>query len=379
MKSRVYLIDARHRISPDEENTIVRHKRYAQSLMEFSHGYCRNLIVLQPRLNGESELEIMTENFSIHRIRGKLNLLIPKKFVNVITADGVYNNIVLVAGDPLLSSILALRVRYLLRRRFSGDVRLQVQVHFELKTVQKCYKNRLSIRYFLTKISLKAADQLRFVDSSQAQEFIEKFQLKKDFVVIPVPLNISDYFSPQQRLNAPNSIAFIGRIHQERGLSEFLEISRIILAYSPDTEILVYGDGPERERFLSQLKSINERSNVREKGNLSQLGQEWGEIGVLISTAPSESYGRAIREAHVHGVPVLAMPSLGALRLLKTAPEGVVQVLAPDFTESDVIKAFDSLSSTAVPLEYSRELLRFQGNLPKEIALSWLGLMRSDN
>ena len=51
-----------------------------------------------------------------------------------------------------------------------------------------------------------------------------------------------------------------------------------------------------------------------------EVQKKWIDIGVLLSTASYESYGLAMREALLHGVPVVSKENAGATELEKRYP-----------------------------------------------------------
>jgi glycosyltransferase involved in cell wall biosynthesis len=51
-----------------------------------------------------------------------------------------------------------------------------------------------------------------------------------------------------------------------------------------------------------------------------EVQEKWAEIGVLLSTAPYESYGLAMREALLHGVPIVSKENAGAIELEQRYP-----------------------------------------------------------
>ena len=65
----------------------------------------------------------------------------------------------------------------------------------------------------------------------------------------------------------------------------------------------------------------------------SELRKAWKKIGVLVSMAPVESYGRVIRESLIVGVPVWATPSAGVKDLMDNCKKGEVKLL--DLNKSD--------------------------------------------
>lgn len=378
MNATVFIVDARHRINNFEEETISRHVSYAKNLSRLSTGQFQHVVVLQIRAARESSLENLSPNLRIVRLDGKLNRNKIFEQIKLISLQSHSQAAILVAGDPLISGFLAKRVKEKLVKKTNLLAKCQIQVHFELNSILFARNPKSILKYLLTKYSLKHADQVRFVDSDQRELFTQKFGLTKPSVVIPVPLNISAAYKVTERTQTPNSIAFVGRLHNERGLQEFLRIAEVISENSSGLKVLIYGDGPEKRNLEAILDRKSSRFNLLLKGSYANLDSEWPEIGVLISSAPAESYGRAMREAHIHGVPVLAVPSLGSKKLASIAPQGSIRVLNSNFEGTEILEAYNSLRQNIIPISYREKLQADQRNLTLQIPASWVELMRMD-
>ena len=378
MNATVFIVDARHRINNFEEETISRHVSYAKNLSRSSTGQFQHVVVLQNRAAQESSLENLSPNLRIVRLDGKLNRNKIFEKIKSISLELHSQAAILVAGDPLISGFLVIRVKEKLFKKTKLLTKCQVQVHFELNSILSARNPKSILKYLLTRYSLKHADQMRFVDSDQRELFTQKFGLTKPSVVIPVPLNISAAYKVTKRTHTPNSVAFVGRLHNERGLQEFLRIVEVISENSPDLKVLIYGDGPEKRNLEALLDRKSSRLNILLKGSYANLDLEWPKIGVLVSTAPAESYGRAMREAHIHGVPVLAVSSLGSKKLASIAPQGSIRVLNSNFGGIEILDAYNSLRQNIIPITYREKLQADQSNLTRQIPAAWVELMRMD-
>lgn len=378
MNATVFIVDARHRINNFEEETVSRHVSYAKNLSRSSTGQFQHVVVLQIRAAHESSLENLSPNLRIVRLDGKLNRNKIFEQIKSITLESHSQAAILVAGDPLISGFLAIRVKEKLVKKTKLLTKCQVQVHFELNSILSARNPKSILKYLLTRYSLNHADQMRFVDSDQRELFTQKFGLTKPSVVIPVPLNISAAYKVTKRTHTPNSIAFVGRLHNERGLQEFLRIAEVISETSPGLKVLIYGDGPEKRNLEALLERKSSRLNILLKGSYANLDLEWPKIGVLVSTAPAESYGRAMREAHIHGVPVLAVSSLGSKKLASIAPQGSIRVLNSNFGGIEILDAYTSLRQNIIPITYREKLQADQSNLTRQVPAAWVELMRMD-
>jgi glycosyltransferase involved in cell wall biosynthesis len=98
-------------------------------------------------------------------------------------------------------------------------------------------------------------------------------------------------------------VFFAGRHRHYKGLPYLIEAARGIRA-----QVVVAGDGPEREACMAQAKEFGVR--VTFPGTLSQADlvnhMHGCSVFVLPSVARSEAFGMAIMEAHVCGKPVVA-------------------------------------------------------------------------
>lgn len=378
MNSSIYIVDARHRINKIEHETISRHIKYAVNLEEISHGMYKKITIIQVQKKNESKYESLSTNLDVIRLRGVFGFISTRQVAKVISERTNSKLMIFVAGDPLISGFMAIRLRDWFNKKQGKFAKVQIQTHFELNSIDCRVSFKSLVRYHLTKYALKNADQLRFVGPSQRNSFVQRFHITQPSLVVPVPLNISSEYLILPRKLFPETIAFVGRLHIERGLREFIQIATMISKFKPNLKILIYGDGPEKQKLERIIQGSSIKSSIIMKGNLANLDFEWEKIGVLVSTAPAESYGRAMREAHIHGVPVLAVQSQGARQLHGFAPDGSIILLPMEFSDSDVKNSYESLKDFVIPMSYREQLLETQVDLSKQIPASWVDLMRMD-
>jgi glycosyltransferase involved in cell wall biosynthesis len=138
--------------------------------------------------------------------------------------------------------------------------------------------------------------------------------------ISPIPVDFPRIDLTEERSNV---IAFVGRIHIERGLSEWVEIIALLYKMRTDFEVYVIGAGPRSEEFLLSLNGLSKDLVIRNFGYLhrSDLETKWKFIKVLLSSAPSEGYGLTIREAVVAGAFVCARTSEGSKNLSNQLPD----------------------------------------------------------
>lgn len=233
-------------------------------------------------------------------------------------------DLLLVAGTPFQPFLIARLIKL-----FFPKAKIQVSIHGEIGGVRS---NRSKSIFFRTQI--RYSDAIRFVSDEQRSVFLKEYGISKiPNVVAPVPIDI-----PRKTLNAgrATSIGFVGRIHLERDPLLWAEISQRF----PNARKIVVGDGPMRNTFISKLEEVSFLGRLEGE----RLKDSWAEIGVLLSTAPYESYGLALREALLNGVPVVARKSAGVTSLNKRFP--------------NLVRTFDSKD------EAVEQITQFIENLP---------------
>jgi glycosyltransferase involved in cell wall biosynthesis len=208
---------------------------------------------------------------------------------------------ILIAGTPFQPLMIA----RLINSRLSNSA-IQVSIHGELASVRKS-----SFKYLFLKGQLSKVSRLRFVSEAQQNDFCKESTFAAiPSVITPVPIKIDPTLvNSDKRRN----LGFVGRIHKERDPLSWVAIANSL----PDMPKLVVGEGP----LLDEMKADLKGGEFTGALDSAQLESVWPRINVLLSTAPYESYGLTIREALLHGVPVVAKNSAGARELASRFPK----------------------------------------------------------
>ena len=196
---------------------------------------------------------------------------------------------------------------------------------------------------------------------------------RKIISAIPVPINDLSSVSSSAKKRA-KTIGFIGRIHKDRGIWEFVEFVKKLNSQNKDFKIVVAGSGPDKNEFLNQLYKKVPKSRVSYLGQLPQekLARLWKQIGVLVSMAPVESYGRVMREALVAGVPVWATESSGVKDLMDRCEKGTVKILDLNKSSSSLNQDFEILLKTKVGPKFGKEFIKENNTYAAKLAQSWV-------
>jgi glycosyltransferase involved in cell wall biosynthesis len=369
----VLILDPRGNIAAGGKDVIARHETYAKEL--FRQGKTSRLDLkvfsagssVKYSANGKNKMviDISKPTFNSYTFAKKVH-----KFIKI-------NNLkvkLLVASDPWESFWSA----YFLNKFLNKRIPIQIQAHGDIadpRWRRINYRNR--IRFSLAKLSLPKASSVRAVTKYQAENLVKAFGIKREkIVVVPVPINVLSK-TVALKPDRPKTIGLIGRIHQDRGIWDFIKLVRILNSSSKDFKVVVVGVGPSKDKFLLKLESVIPKNRIIYLGQLpeSELRKAWKRIGVLVSMAPVESYGRVMRESIIVGVPVWATASVGVRDLMDNCKKGEVKLLDLNKSDPSLDKDFRSLLKTKVNSDFSKKFIKENNTYAARLASSWINII----
>ena len=366
----VLILDPRGNIAVGGKDVIARHENYAKELFRQGKTSRLDLKVLSAgssvkySANGKNKMviNISKPTFNSYMFAKKAHKFIKINNLNVK---------LLVAGDPWESFWSA----YFLSKFLNKKIPIQIQVHGDIadpRWRRINYRNR--IRFSLAKLSLPKASSVRAVTKYQAENLVKAFGIKREkIVVVPVPINVLSK-TVALKPDRPKTIGLIGRIHQDRGIWDFINLIRILNSSSKDFKVFVIGDGPSKDKFLLKLESVIPKNRIIHLGQLpeNELRKAWKKIGVLVSMAPVESYSRVIRESLIAGIPVWATPSAGVKDLMDNCKKGEVKLLDLSKSDATLDKDFKTLLKTKVSSDFSKRFIKENNSYAAKLANSWI-------
>jgi len=366
----VLILDPRGNIAAGGKDVVTRHETYAKEL--FTQGKTSRLDLKvfsagsseKYSANGKNKMviNISKPTFNLYMFAKKAH-----KFINI---NNLYVKL-LVAGDPWESFWSA----YFLSKFLNKKIPIQIQVHGDIGDPRwRRINPRNRVRYSIAKLSLHKASSVRAVAKHQAENLVKTFGIKREkIVVVPVPINVVNK-TVALKSDRPKTIGLIGRIHQDRGIWDFIKLVRILNLSTKDFKVVVIGDGPSKDKFLPKLESVIPKNRIIYLGQLpeSELRKAWKKIGVLVSMAPVESYGRVMRESLVAGVPVWATTSAGVKDLMDNCKKGEVKLLDLSKSDATLDKDFKTLLKTKVSSDFSKRFIKENNTYAAKLANSWI-------
>ena len=367
----ILILDPRGVISAGKNDVIERHRNYGKELAKRNKNIDYRLKVFSASTEqisasqSDKTFEIVSiskPTFNSYKFAKRAHKYIESNMVSVK---------LFVVGDPWESYWSA----YFLNRFLKIKIPIQIQVHGDIADPKwRKINNRNRFRYSLAKLSLPKASSIRAVTKYQVENLVNLFGIKKEkIVVVPVPINVLGK-ATALKSERPKTIGLIGRIHQDRGIWEFIKLVRVLNLSSKDFKVVVIGDGPGKDKFLLKLESVISKNRIIFLGQLpeSEIWKAWKRIGVLVSIAPVESYGRVMRESLLAGVPVWATASAGVKDLIDNCDKSVVKLLDLSKSNTSLDKEFKSLLKTKVSSDFSKKFIQENNTYASKLAESWI-------
>ena len=197
-------------------------------------------------------------------------------------------------------------------------VGLEIQVH----GFEKYY----GLRKIIAKYILLRANAIRCVSQRLKKQLIKKFNVKEEKItVVPifVPLNLT---SRDNHLNKKDKFIFltVGRLVPVKNIGIQIEAMKEVVKKYPSAELLIIGDGSEKNNYELQIKNYELEKNVKLFGWKDNLNEYYKEADAFVLTSNAEGWGMAVIEAASFGLPIIMTDVGCAGEVIKDNESGLV-------------------------------------------------------
>jgi glycosyltransferase involved in cell wall biosynthesis len=369
----ILIVDSRGILSLLNEYDLKRHMEYAQRIYTFDEKIRVIIATTNPSFTSVTAFE----NLTVYPISGNQRFS-PRYLLGVtrLIRKLDLGKILFIAGDPWESAISL----FLIRRLCPTDSRSQVQIHADVTTDEWVHLSKINrIRKITLLLTLKRFESVRVTSHEIKQSIAAKYGIPQErFIVSNLRINLNPNSSPVLSENRPRSISFVGRLEKDRGLDIFVKLIKEVSSLNSTLNIV--GSGPDSTEFVEELNEIVglDRVNVWGEIGSQEMPSLWKQTGLLVSTAPSESFGRTIREAVCFGVPVLGVASRGFNEFVQFTDVPWVRVLDQPGNPGQTREVVGELLVAKTSLKVRGKILSEQEEQINNLVQCWISLLKND-
>lgn len=190
------------------------------------------------------------------------------------------------------------------------------------------------------------------VPSQPMAETLRDYGVTTPLHVIPTGLPESQFirgsgerFRTTHNIGAERKIAlFVGRAAFEKNIGFLLEVAAHARQQQPDLLLVIAGEGPALEQLKRKANQLGINDHVRFVGYLpreSGLRDCYAAADVFTFASRTETQGLVLLEAMAVGLPVLALPALGAAEIIAPQRGAISATDAPAAFADQLVTLLD--------------------------------------
>lgn len=177
---------------------------------------------------------------------------------------------------------------------------------------------RLSIgkkiwRYFRFRNAVKVQQRMdcSVTLTQEDADFWSKY-LKK-IVVMP---NFIDTKNIKPSILEEKIIIAVGRLEVEKDFHSLIKAYDLVAKKYPDWQLHIYGDGSLKADLQDFINKKGLSDKVILKGAVKNIYEQYSKASIYVHTAVYEGFGFTILEAMAHQLPIVALESVGGVKVL---------------------------------------------------------------
>jgi teichuronic acid biosynthesis glycosyltransferase TuaC len=238
----------------------------------------------------------------------------------------------------------------------------------DINMIPRYYFPRRMIRW-----GIASADRLVAVSEALKRALVDLGAPRDRVEVLRNGVDLS-MFRPIDRRVARRDLALarptllsVGHLIERKGHDRVIEAMR----HLPDFDLVIVGEGPEREALGNLARRVGVADQVRFLGSLphATLPEVYGAADALVLASSREGWANVLLEAMACGTPVVAANNWGNPEVVKTPASGVLmEQNTPEGIARAVRTLFAHLPARAATRAYS-EGFSWDGTTRAQIAL----------
>lgn len=212
----------------------------------------------------------------------------------------------------------------LLRKKFISTIRVNPRI----SDVDKLY-----IRDFIVRCSTAC-----FVQNSAQKDYFTKKVQRKCFIV-PNPVS-DEFLAVNSHMNSnPKTIISAGRLKSQKNHALIIRAMRELHEEYPDISLIIYGEGPEKERLKCLVDKLGLNNTVYIAGRCKNMRAAYDNADIFILSSDFEGLPNALMEAMACGLPCISTDCpTGPKDLIKNYSNGILVPINDEVALANSIK-----------------------------------------
>lgn len=151
----------------------------------------------------------------------------------------------------------------------------------------------------------------------------------KNIIILPNGIELEAFkevYARKQYHKTGKTIIFVGTLRPVKGLNYLIKAMSIIHKKSSDVNLLIVGDGPDREKLQTLVQDLNLQDCIFFAGRVSndKIPEYMAQADIFALPSLSESFGIVNIEAMASGLPIVTTNVGGLPEIVKNGENGFV-------------------------------------------------------
>ncbi|MGB3181840.1 MAG: glycosyltransferase family 4 protein [Cyclobacteriaceae bacterium] len=170
----------------------------------------------------------------------------------------------------------------------------------------------------------KHAKGIHFVSQSMVTAYHRNIGQSGFYKVIRTPIDPS--WAAIERRPIPDRLVSVGRLTWQKDFPSLLRTMQRVSEVKPDAELVIAGDGPDREQLEYMIRDLGLENKVKLLGKIGHddVKQLYSEAAVVIQTSIAEGFPNSLAEAMYAGVPIVTTRAGGIEEVLTDSETGLL-------------------------------------------------------
>lgn len=183
--------------------------------------------------------------------------------------------------------------------------------------------------------------------------FLLPFRLHKTCAIPNMVIGNKDVIYSNRGMNHPIRLAALATLSSVKRIDKMIEIFASLLPRHPQIELNLYGDGPNKNELIQQVKKLGITDKVHFHGHILNTHENLCKNDILLLTSEREGFPNAILEAMNAGIPtVMFKCHEGLSEIIINGENGY---LIEQNNKKEFVEKLDYLIKNPLVLSYMKE------------------------